>query len=148
MSAGRHGFGTRVFFDGAEIRDVVDIVFEDATRTTSDATTYTTTGVAGEAVRRVKLGSAVVDGGGCTVTVLADPDNPVRFGVGGTPKSFVFRFPPEGQQIKGAEWATEAILTGIGRAVPMEDRMTQELRFDLSGPESVTPGSDTVSPAP
>jgi|GEM_PF-5710937 len=145
---GRSGAGIRFFYDGAEIGSLVGVTFDGETRSTFDSTSYKEEAAPGQPAYKVFGASEFVDPGGCTLSVLLDPDVTFAYSRGGEPLPFVVRFKPRGTQIKGAELTTLAHVTTLGRATPMEDRMTQDIGFKFSGPLTVVPGSDIVVAIP
>lgn len=143
--SGRTGYGIRVFVDGVEIGSLLSLDQDDATRDIIDVTHYTSApATPGGPVMRAYVGSETVKGPAYTMEVLLDADAPREFGRGAA-VPFRVQFPPKGQQVKGAQWASDAVVESIGGALPMNDRMVQRIRVQTSGPITITPGSSTVT---
>lgn len=71
------------------------------------------------------------DAGEVTARINFDPDEPVIQDA--TVRSLVITFPPGSGQSTGATFTCDAFVTGASVAIPIGDRMTQEVTWKFTG---------------
>lgn len=142
--AGFSGFGTKFQRgDGASpevfatIGEATNISGPALERDTIDVTSHDSTNGFREWVGGLK------DGGEVSFEVNYDPSihNVLYDDLNDTqPRNYKVIL-PDGVDGDGAEWAFQAFLTGVGQEYPMDDKLTNEFTFKVSGEPTYTAGS-------
>lgn len=93
----------------------------------------------GKFANRTFLPGDLVDGGEVTLSVHFNPS--VVVPAHAVAETITITFPTPAGLTTPATWAFSGFLTGYDPTVPLEDKMTADLTFKVSGPVTVTAAS-------
>lgn len=126
----QRGTGTPLVY--SNLGEMTDLGMPEVTRDTRDATHYESPGAMREYI------AGMGDAGQASVTIQFDSPSELATihadFVAATLKPYRVVFPD------AATWDFEALVTSVGTAIPMDDRMTATVQFKLSGqPDFILP---------